>query len=693
MRRFRALFGEEPRRIRRRPSRKPVRFERPPSGSLAASRRGDLDIRYGIDTGGTFTDLVGLGPDGTTHVKLPSTPRDPSRAVLACFERAGGREDPDAWIVHGTTVATNALLERKLARTALVTTEGFADLLDIGRQSREGLYDLETTRPPAVVPRERRFEVAERTLHTGEALRAPDPADLARLAAAVGESGCESVAVLLLHAYANPDHERAIGEALGGLGVPISLSHEVLREFREWERLSTTVVNAAVAPIVGAYLARLEAGLPEGRLRIMQSNGGSLSSRAARESAVRTVLSGPAGGAVGALRLGRTAGEPDLVTLDMGGTSTDVFLARGTPTTTTEMTIGGLAVAVPVLDIHTVGAGGGSIARIDAGGALRVGPESAGADPGPVAYGVGEEITVTDAHLALGRLAPALLGGGMDLDPDRVAVHLERLARAAGLSPRETALGVLRVVEAGMERAVRVISVERGHDPRELTLVCFGGAGGLHAASLADSLGMRGVLVPPAPGTFSAWGMAQADVVKDDSRTWRRWEGVDEAFAELETGLRRDLRAEGFADDAIVLERTLDLRYEGQSYELGVPAGPEARERFHALHRTRYGYRDDARPVEPVTLRVRAVGPVERLEQAAAAEGPPDPAPAEKARRLVGFLEGDLEARIYERDELRPGMAGPGPAVIEEYTATTLVPPGHRFRVDGHGNLRLERDS
>jgi N-methylhydantoinase A len=636
---------------------------------------------------------VRVDPGGIHHLKTPSTPDDPARAVLRLFGRAGDG-DGDAWIVHGSTVATNALLERKLARTALVTTRGFADLIDIARQNRAALYDLDETRPAPLVPEDLRIEVAERTLATGERTLVPSPDELERMVETLRGAGVDSVAVVFLHAYAAPENERIAGEALGALGVPISLSHEVLREFREWERLSTTVVNASVAPVMRAYLARLEDGLPEGRLRIMQSNGGSISSRAARASPVRTVLSGPAGGAVGALRLGRAAGEPNLVTLDMGGTSTDVFLARGTPSTTIEMTIGGSALAVPVLDIHTVGAGGGSIARVDAGGALKVGPESAGADPGPVAYGRGDDLTVTDAHLVLGRLAPdRFLGGEMTLDLDRVHPVLERLAGKAGLAPRAAALGVLRIVEAGMERAVRVISVERGHDPAEFTLVCFGGAGGLHAATLARRLGLRGVLVPPAPGVFSAWGMALADVVKDASRTWRTWDGIPDGFADIEARLRADLEAEGFAPEAIRVDRTVDLRYEGQSYELGVPWGPDSAERFHARHETRYGYRDPERPVEPVTLRVTAIGPVEAPPPPSAPEGSADASPAHIDVRRVGFEEGDLDTVVYDRDALAPGMSAPGPAVVEEYSATTLVPPGHGFRVDALGNLRIERGS
>ncbi len=632
-----------------------------------------------------------VNDDGSHNRKVPSTPDDPSRAVLEAFEGSRGR-DADPWIVHGSTVATNALLERKLARTALVTTLGFADVIEIGRQHRDRLYDLDETRPASLVPSSLRFEIDERTLASGEILRAPSAEQLEALVVAIEAAGVESVAVVLLHSYANPENENAIGEALRRLDLPVSLSSRVLREFREVERLGTTAVNASVAPVMEAYLERLEEGLPPGRLRVMQSNGGSISSRAARRSPVRTVLSGPAGGAVGALRLGEAIGIRDLITFDMGGTSTDVFLARGAPTITTGLEIAGSAVAVPVLDIHTVGAGGGSIARIDAGGALRVGPESAGADPGPVAYGKGEEMTVTDANLVLGRLAPdRLLGGDMKLDIHRVRPVLHDLAGRTGLEPRALARGVIRVVEASMERAIRVISVERGHDPREFALVCFGGAGGLHAVSLAARLGLSPVIVPTAPGVFSAWGMALADVTRDASRTWREWEGIPGVFAEMSTRLVEGLGAEGFAPEQVILERSVDLRYAGQSYELNVPWGDSVAADFHDLHEIRFGYRDQDRDVEPVTLRVRAIGPVEATESVREPEEPATAATAAAGTRTIGFADSDLIATVYTRERLRPGMAFEGPAVVEEYSSTTLVPLGYRARVDGLANLVIER--
>ena len=613
------------------------------------------------------------------HRKVPSTPEDPSRSVrTALRDLASG----PAAIVHGTTVATNALLERRLERTALVTTRGFADLLDLGRQNRERLYDLDEARPPPLVPPELRFEIDERVDAAGRVLVAPDDDEVAAVVAAVRASGAASVAVLFLHAYANPAHELRVGAALEAADLRVSLSHRVLNEYRELERLSTTVVNAALAPIMGRYLERIDPALQEGwRVRVMQSNGGSIASAVAAAEPVRTVLSGPAGGAVGALRLGREIGDRDLITFDMGGTSTDVFLTRGELGTTSESRVGGCPIAVPVVDLHTVGAGGGSIAFLDAGGALRVGPESAGADPGPIAYGRGDRLTVTDAHVFLGRLpAAGLVDGAVLLDPVRVGDAVRALAAEAGIEPEALALGVLRVAEAAMERAIRVISVERGHDPAAFSLVAFGGAGGLHAASLAARLGMRRVIVPPRPGVFSAWGMALADVVRDASRTWRTWDGVEEAFAAMTAELRAELAREGFAAPAI--ERTADLRYEGQSFELGVPWGDDAVARFHALHETRYGYRDETRAVEPVTLRVRGAGVVLAAEEGGAVEpAPRDAGPARSGERDVGFTEGRRRTAIFRREALEPGMTAPGPAVIEELSATTVVPPGTRFVV------------
>ncbi len=488
----------------------------------------------GVDIGGTFTDFV-LFVDGklTVH-KVPTTPDDHARAMLAGLAELGAAAGQGP-VVHGTTVATNALLERKGARTALITTRGFRDVLEIGRQNRPDLYALEPQKPPPLVPRELRLEVAERVDHKGRVLQ---PLDMASVDAAIAELqrlGAESVAVCLLFSFLYPEHEATIAARLEAAGFAVSASHRILPEFREYERTATTVANAYVSPVLNRYLTNLEAKLPAelGPLRVMQSNGGVITAKAAKAAAARTVLSGPAAGVVGAAYMAGLSGYTDLITLDMGGTSTDVALVPGRLRETSEATVGDVPVRLPMLDIHTVGAGGGSIARLDAGGALRVGPQSAGADPGPACYGKGDQITVTDAHVLLGRVAPTqFLGGRMALDRPRAERLMADLAARMGMDAERAANGVLRVANAIMEKAVRVISVERGYDPRRFTLVAFGGAGPLHACELAEGLGIPRVLVPRSPGVLSALGMLAADVMKDYSQTvmLRLPDPVDESF-------------------------------------------------------------------------------------------------------------------------------------------------------------------
>jgi len=661
----------------------------------------------GVDTGGTFTDLVYVTSRGRCVHKILSTPDDPSRAVLDGLRGILDGEGPDAGVrmVHGSTVATNAILERKGAPTALVTTAGFEDVLEIGRQDRTGLYDLECRRQPPLAPASMRFGVSGRMDCRGHELEPMDIGDLDSVARAVAESGAESVAVCLLFSFLDPSHERAVAEALSGLDLPVSLSHEILAEFREYERTSTTVVNAYVCPRMDSYLARLQQSVP-GPLRVMQSNGGSISAATARAEPVRTILSGPAGGAVGALEAGRLAGFERLMAFDMGGTSTDVCLMDGRLPLTTESGIGGLPVRLPMIDIHTVGAGGGSIASLDAGGALSVGPESAGADPGPACYGRGGPVTVTDANLFLGRLAADhFLGGTMRLDPTRVAGPMADLARRAGMTPRAMAEGILAVADAGMERALRVISVERGFDPREFTLLSFGGAGGMHAASLARLLSMPRVLVPADPGLLSAMGMLQADVVKDYSLTVMRPlddlddATLDRAFAPLEKQAAQDLAEEGFADN-VTLERSLDMRYQGQSFEIAVPLGPldlddpsVFKAAFEAGHERRYGHANPGKPVEAVNLRLRARAMPERPDPGPEAE--PVEAMPEAARldvRPVVFDGVEHATALLDRSRLLPGNSFHGPAVVTEYSSTIVIPPGCTARVDGRGNLILEFD-
>ena len=539
------------------------------------------EIVTGIDVGGTFTDFAVL-KDGQIIVhKLPSSPADPSRSILQGIEELGVGDDDSgegSLFVHGSTVATNALLEGKGGRTALVTTQGFEDVLEIGRQSRSELYDLMLERPPVLVSRELRHGIKERVDYTGAVLTSPSPEDLKAVAKAIEAAGVEAVAVSLLFSFLNPLHEEMLREALEQLGVKpfLSISSQVLPEFREYERTSTIVVNAYVGPVMARYLANLENALGSG-LRIMQSSGGSIIASLAASQPVRTVLSGPAGGVVGAFYTGSLAGYKEIITLDMGGTSTDVSLCPGRIKETTSSVLGGYPISVPMIEIHSVGAGGGSIARVDAGGALLVGPQSAGAEPGPACYGKGDSITVTDANLVLGRLQPEhFLGGRLPLDYHRSEKLMSELAKDIGTSTQEAALGIIRVVNASMERAIRAISLERGYDPREFTLVPFGGAGPMHSCDLAQELGIPRVLVPPNPGILSALGVAIADIVKDYSRTVMlrgqdvSRERLDADFAALEDRAREDMGQEGLHLERLIAQRSLDVRYVGQSYELNV---------------------------------------------------------------------------------------------------------------------------
>jgi N-methylhydantoinase A len=618
-------------------------------------------------------------------LKVRSTPHDPAAAVLAGIATLGG-----AMRLHyGSTVATNALLERRGARVLLLTTAGFEDVLEIGRQVRPLLYALEPRRPLPLVPRTRRIGVRER-VHADGTTGIPLAARaIAKARAAAARSGAEAVAICLLHSYVRPAHERRLGRALAGRGLHLTLSHRLLREYREYERVATTVVNAYVGPVMTRHLRALEADAP-GRVRVMQSSGGLITARTASAEPVRTILSGPAGGVIGAAERARRAGLRRVVTFDMGGTSADVSLIDGAPAYRPETSIDGLPVRVPAIDIHTVGAGGGSLARLDRGGALRVGPESAGADPGPACYGRGTEPTVTDANLVLGRLVETeFLGGEMRLDGQRAERAVGTLARRLEWSLRRTAEGIVEVANVAMERAVRVITVERGHDPREFTLLAFGGAGGLHAAELAASLGIPRVYVPRQPGLLSAWGMLAAEPVRDYSRTLRMVappETVLRAgFRPLAAEARRELTREGAARPT--LEPSVDVRYAGQSYEVRVPYRPGWASAFHRAHARLFGHADARQAVEVVTLRLRARGgrgalPIDRLTHGGRV--------APIATRAVVFSGVARPAPVYRRDDLAPGRRMRGPAVVCEYSATTLVPPGWRLVVDRLGGLVLE---
>jgi N-methylhydantoinase A len=656
-------------------------------------------FRIGIDTGGTFTDFIALDGKRIRTLKLLSTPFNPALAIFRGLEELLDERDCD--LRHGSTVATNALLERKGAATALITTAGFEDVLEIGRQNRPQIYSLRPSRPDPLVPARLRFGITERMLHDGSVLVPLKPSEVKPLVEKLRRAKVQSVAVCLLFSFANPAHEKLIGRALKNLMIPVSLSYIILPEYREYERTSTTVVNAYLAPIMGRYLGNLAEGLRGKRkrkgvsLRVMQSNGGTVSARAAIREPVRTILSGPAGGVVGAWEVSRQAGYPDILSFDMGGTSTDVSLCEGEIRITSESVIANCPIGVPVIDIHTVGAGGGSIARVDEGGALRVGPESAGADPGPICYGKGDSITVTDANLFLGKLDTGYpLGGRLHLDDHRLEAAFRALARKMGAaSTVAAAQGVVDVANANMEAALRVISVERGYDPRDFTLLTFGGAGGLHAAQLAASLSIPRILIPENPGLLSALGVLLSDSVQDFSRTVMlasQEAGAAELagrYQELERRGMAFMVAEGFRPGRILLERWIDMRYRGQSYELSFPYSRRFVSEFHRRHEQRYGYADSSRESEVVTIRVRVRGLSERLRMPKDRTGGKDPKAALLKEKPVHFEGKIFRSRIYERALLRSGNRVDGPALIFEYSATTALPPGYRCTVDAYRNL------
>jgi N-methylhydantoinase A len=713
-------------------------------------------LRVAIDTGGTFTDCVWTDSTGRLRMlKIFSTPADPSQAIVGALSKIG--HQGEFVLLHGTTVGTNALLERKGARTALVTTAGFEDVIEIGRQSRPNLYDFFFDRVEPLVPKDLRFGIEERTAGDGEIRSEPSPADLKSLVSRVAAQHPESVAISLLFSFANPKNELAIAEALNPLGLLLSISHQILPEFREYERTSTVVINAYLQPLMQRYLenvarraaGRLFAGeisqisakgpkakgpnknkdkgtvatkgfgeaqrfgaqknnpkslrvsapdvAQRNRIFVMQSSGGITALAAAAREPVRTVLSGPAGGVVGAAASARPSGFSRIIAFDMGGTSTDVSLVDGAITTASHAEVAGIPVGVPMLDIHTVGAGGGSVARFDAAGVLRVGPESAGADPGPICYGRGTQPTVTDANLLLGRLQPnRFLGGAFTLDLDRTRrITNEWLKRQGTALPlKRFAAGVVRVVNATMEKAIRVVSIERGRDPRDFALVAFGGAGGLHACALAEALSIPHVIVPALPGALSALGILVSEVVKDYSRTvlWRVASKIPQArlaheFAALQEQAAKDFHHEAW-QGRVHHQSSVDMRYRGQGYELNLPFTKNLVADFEKEHARRYGYAHPDREVELVTLRLRATLPTVH-----AGTGTPARPSRAKLGSLstpkapVSFDGKKLATAIYSRDTLKSGKKYSGPAIITEYSATTVIPPGKRFHLDRAGNL------
>ncbi|HVV11455.1 hydantoinase/oxoprolinase family protein [Amycolatopsis sp.] len=683
-----------------------------------------MGLRIGIDTGGTFTDLC-LFDEQTREVlvkKVSSTPDDPGRAIVAgtsafLAERGAGGMGDIVTFAHGTTVGTNALLTHAGVRTGLVTTRGFRDLLELGRGHRPSMYDLQADKPVPFVSRKHRLEVTERVRYDGSVQVPLDPGEVEQIVDELEAAQVRSVAVCLLYSFLYPRHERLIAEAIRRRlpDVYVSVSSDVLPEFREYERLSTVVTNAYIGPVVANYLARLRSTLSAAGLaavpHVTQSNGGIIPFTTAEELPVKLVLSGPSTGVVGAAAIAAAAGLPDIITFDMGGTSSDVSLVQGgEPKLTSGMELDGVPVRSQMLDIHTVGAGGGSIAWVDNGGHLRVGPASAGAYPGPACYGNGRDATVTDANVVLGTLNPGyFLGGEIAIDAEASRRAVGAVGEQLGLSTPETAAGILQVVTANMARAIRVISVQRGYDPRDYVLVPFGGAGPLHVSRLARELGIRRILVPPTPGALSALGLLMTDVRADFTRTRIHRLHPDDlgsiaaTFAEL-----RDQAGEWFTQQGIDgprrrVRRSLDMRYAGQNYELAVDvAGEEFDEAglvgltktFEAAHEQMYGYSAAGEGIEVVTFRVQAIASVPHVELSTV-DVPEDG--ADVSRALAGHRDvylspstGFRPCAIYRRALLRPGDRIAGPAIVEQMDTTTIVMPGDTCSVDSYANLIIE---
>ncbi|HEY6351680.1 MAG TPA: hydantoinase/oxoprolinase family protein [Candidatus Angelobacter sp.] len=655
-------------------------------------------LRIAIDSGGTFTDCVWLEGSSLRILKVFSTPGDPSAAIAQAISKIAAPGVP-VTILHGTTVGTNTLLQRTGARVAFVTTAGFEDSIEIGRQHRPKLYDFFFEKDPPLTPSGLRFGVDERTSAEGKIIRQPDKAGLHNLVNAISAAKPEAIAVSLLFSFANPQNEQAVARELEELNIPLSISHQILPEFREYERASTVLVNAYLQPIMQKYLHGLQTRAGQrnhARIFVMQSSGGITALQTAAAQPVRTVLSGPAGGVVGGLAVARRSGFEKIIGFDMGGTSTDVALVEGNAKTSNEAEVAGLPIRVPVLDIHTVGAGGGSLARFDAGGALRVGPESAGADPGPICYGRGELPTVTDANLLLGRLpANQFLGGEFELDLPRTQEIVQRWLKQSGsrLTVEEFAAGIVRVINANMEKAIRVVSIERGYDPRDFALVAFGGAGGMHACELAQALRIPKVIVPAYPGALSALGILISDVVKDHSRTVLMrvrqlpLKELDGLYADLQSKLSAELKQEGWQGKA-VFEKSCDLRYRGQGYELNLPFGKDVIQRFHTEHKRRYGYSSPEREVEIVTVRLR--GRVASTEKLSKLRIENKAGKLKKSSAQVWFSGKKHNTPVLPRESLKPGKVHRGPAIITEYSATTVAPPGHKFHTDKTGNLMID---
>ncbi|WP_457623855.1 hydantoinase/oxoprolinase family protein [Persephonella sp.] len=652
-------------------------------------------VLVGVDTGGTFTDIVYIQNGKISVLKVPSTPENPAKAVLEGLSSLNF--DEERYIVHGSTVATNAVLERKGVKTAFITNSGFEDIIFIGRQNRKRLYDLKYRRSQPFVPEDLRFGLDCRVDYKGEILKDLELKDVEELIEILDSKDVESVAVSFLFSFLNSEHEKTIKDMLSKKFF-VSISSEILPEFREFERSSTVVLNAYVAPIMDKYIMYLQNNLSvRDNLLIMQSNGGSISPETAKKEAVRTILSGPAGGVIGAYRIGETAGFKKIITYDMGGTSTDVSLIDENIPFTTEYEISDYPIKIPVIDIYTVGAGGGSIAYIDSGGSLNVGPESAGADPGPVSYGKGTKITVTDANVFLRRLMPEyFLGGKMRLYPERVEKYLSELSdEMGGIDLYELAEGILTVANTKMEQAIRKISVEKGFNPEEFVLFTYGGAGGLHAPFIAKEMSIKKVVVPLNPGVLSAMGMLMSDIIKDYSLTVmiqydpKMLPHIDNLLEDLKEKGIYELKNEGFVGEDVKYEYYLDMRYKGQSFELIVPYinGEDVKDKFYRLHKRIYGYYRDDVEIEIVNIRVRIIGVVQKPKLNKIPQGNLKPDDALLGEKEI-YLDGSFKkVKVYDRSKLKANNIIKSPALIIEYSSTTVIPEFSVAEIDQFGNI------
>jgi N-methylhydantoinase A/oxoprolinase/acetone carboxylase beta subunit len=658
------------------------------------------ELRIGIDTGGTFTDFVFFSSQGLEITKIPSTPRNPSLAIWAGIEKEIA-DHPSPFIIHGTTVATNALLERKGGPISIITTEGFEDILFIGRQTRKDLYSLTGEQRRLLLPRSHCFGIHERTTSKGVVEIKISPQALDLIIEQIKKTKSEAVAVCLINSYANGSNEAVIKKKLQTSGLFLSVSSEILPEYREYERMSVTAVNAYLMPVISRYLSDLEGKLGRIKLRVMQSNEGHISPAAARSDPIKTSLSGPAGGVVAAHHLGNKAGFKNIITFDMGGTSSDVSLMDGQIRRTNESVIGNFPIRIPIIDIHSVGAGGGSIAFLDRGHSLRVGPQSAGAQPGPACYGKGRSPTVTDANLVLGRLVPDFfLGGRLKIHPERSFQAIEKVADRIKKTVEETAEGIIDIANATMEKAIRVISIERGFDPRNFSLFSFGGAGGMHAVDIASHLKMPRVIVPQNAGVLSALGLLLADSVKDYSKSILRAldglkkEELKRHFAGLAQKGLRDMIREGFNPGQIRILPTIDLRYAGQAYEINIPYSEQRsiEASFHRAHSQMYAYHHSDHPVEIVNIRVKVLGTTAKIPFRKKRLGSSDPTQALFGRQTIVYNRRRQQTHLFKRRLLIPGNLILGPALIVDEESTTFLPPGWNLTVDGFDNMIIHRE-